>query len=365
MSKAIHLIIGIPTWCEETNIKRLTELIDASIPPYLLPHTILANADNSSPDNTRRQFMAARTKARKVSLVTLAKGKGYNFRKLFEYFLKTQADYLITFDADLVKVEQTWVECLYNETRNGFDMIVPVYFRAWFDGNMTNQIVVPIIFAVTGLAIRQPIAGEFAFSRKLIEKLVSFKWATPVMGYGIDIFCLLSAIGYGFKVSQLYLPGGKFHNQRSFDVVQLEEEFDSKFEAVIGTLFLMLSNMKSNDGKFNEFPRAPHCHYLMKREFDGAYIQNGASMAFSRLKHRTYATDIYLDSPAITDDIWCRLLKFYFQKVKTEQAVDPSALNELRYLFYMRLATCLPTLNDSNVEERVVNLSRRLRQMLK
>ena len=51
-------------------------------------------------------------------------------------------------------------------------MAVPVYRRNRYEGNTTNHLASPLLAAVLGVHVQQPIAGDFAFNRAFIERAV-------------------------------------------------------------------------------------------------------------------------------------------------------------------------------------------------
>jgi hypothetical protein len=64
------------------------------------------------------------------------------------------------------------------------------------------------------MRIRQPIGGEFCFSKALIERYLSQDvWNTDVARFGIDIWVTTQAVCGGFRVCQVFL-GAKVHDPK-------------------------------------------------------------------------------------------------------------------------------------------------------
>src|SRR4029450_12425492 len=165
----------------------------------------------------------------KVCLRTASRGKGHNFRRLFEFCREKDAAALVTIDADLEIVPADWLPALVGPVLAGrADFVTPLYGRFWYDGNMTNQFMAPLVLAVTGHPIRQPIGGEFAFSRAVIARLLDEQWPAGAYGFGTDLFAVLRSLRAGFIVGQAPLSVGKVHSWRSDSVDQLEEEMGTK-----------------------------------------------------------------------------------------------------------------------------------------
>ena len=100
------IVICIPSYNESENIENITLKIDKSFDYFAKNFIVeIINCDNNSPDLTNKLFESVKTKHKKVSIVTSAKGKGINLLNFFEYFLKNNFDYGFTIDADLNKME--------------------------------------------------------------------------------------------------------------------------------------------------------------------------------------------------------------------------------------------------------------------
>lgn len=365
-----QLIIGIPSWCEEENIRSVTEMIDAALHKdgFQPDQAILVNADNSSPDRTREEFLAAKTVYEKVSLVSNERGKGHNFLCLFKYLIEVNAEALVTVDADLERIEAGWFKDFYKAlTFGGKDMVFPLYFREWFDGNMTNQLVAPLLAAVTGVPIRQPIGGEFGFSPRLCRALVQERWHLWASRFGVDVFCTFFALRKGFSIYQMPMKGGKYHHQRSSSPEEMELEFDAKFNAVVGTLLMesVRTGKISSKNKL-EFPKTV-IDPTGKDEFNSDYIQISAKMALKKLQERVPRESwwpplaSHLD---LSDEKWVQILQQMYLTVRRHGQLSAQQFQDFRWLFYLRMASKLPFLTNENVDASVQEVSRALMERL-
>ena len=171
------------------------------------------NCDNNSPDNTKGVFLKARTDVPKIYISTPPgiAGKGYNFENLFGLVKTLGAKIVVVVDADLKSITPEWIKYFAEPIlKKGFDYVTPVYSRHKYDGTITNNICFPITYGLFGKNIRQPIGGDFAFSRKLCLYWMTQKWNTAIRQYGIDIFQSAHAVMGGFKICQAGL-GAKIH----------------------------------------------------------------------------------------------------------------------------------------------------------
>jgi len=211
--KKVELLVGIPSYNEEKTIRKVTEIISQGLEKFFpkIPSAI-ANLDNCSPDGTRREFFRAKTKVPLIYLSTPAnkRGKGYNLYNLFLFSRQLQASKIATFDADLNSITPIWLKFLFSPLFQGWDYVTPWYARQKIDGTITNLLCYPLVYGLLGKNIRQPIGGEFAFNKKLVNHWLKQKWTKEINQYGIDIFMTLEAIFSGAKICQARL-GKKIH----------------------------------------------------------------------------------------------------------------------------------------------------------
>ena len=93
------------------------------------------------------------------------------------------------------------------------DYVTPIYERSRFEGSSTNHFTFPLVYAITGHLIRQPIAGDFAFTKKIASSIYKNEISEneSIQRYGIDIFMTLTAISVSGKIFQVDL-GKKIHS---------------------------------------------------------------------------------------------------------------------------------------------------------
>ena len=101
---------------------------------------IIINLDNSSPDGTKNVFLNTPTKVPKIYISTPegVKGKGNNFKNLFEAAVELQAKAIVVVDADLKSITPQWIQYLGEPLFAGFNYVSPIYIRHKYDGSITN-----------------------------------------------------------------------------------------------------------------------------------------------------------------------------------------------------------------------------------
>jgi hypothetical protein len=362
------VVAGIPSWCEADVIARHARNVDVALAAaFPRDRRLLANADNRSPDGTSARFMAAETAAPRVALRSPPgrRGKGYNFRELFRHALSVGADVLLTLDADLEAVPPEWIPALADPVLEAdADVVVPVYPRHWYDGNLTNQVVAPLVAAVTRVPIRQPIAGEFAFSPRALEHVLSLRWPQRALRFAADLFVLFRALESDLSVVQVPLAVGKIHSWRSDTAHEVEEEMEPKFDEIAGTLLDELRRFDlPADGALPSFP-APLPLGQPPKPYDPSHVAEAAARAHRRFRrHPLFARltgGALPDSdgaPAVDERAWASILARALAVAVAEGRVEKELTACLEALFLLRIATVLPRLSDEGVEPMVSRLA--------
>jgi len=235
----VDIIVGIPTLNEADSIQHTTTTVDRGLLKYSKQFScLIVNVDNGSSDGTKNVFLKTQTKTDKVSLTTRGEGKGRNILRLLEYALQRQVKYVCMFDADLKTITPDWVQKFLDPMiHEGVEYVVPLYRRNKYEGNTTNHFCHPILAAYLGAPIRQPIAGDFGLSAKLIKYILKQKKSRSAYQYGIDIFLTMHAVGGGFSIKEVVL-GEKIHKPSFGKMVPM-------FEQVASTAFFVLPKYRN------------------------------------------------------------------------------------------------------------------------
>lgn len=206
------IAVIIPSLNEEKNISKVTKLADEGVVKYFSKYrTDIVNADSDSLDETVHIFKKVSTKSKKISIINKKRGKGVN---IYASLKKTfnDNDYFLTLDADVKSGKISWVKNFLDPIINEeYDLVVPIYTRNRFEGNTTNHFSSPITFAVFGIDILQPIAGDFSFNKKVATNLIRNFNIESDFQYGIDALLVTLAVLNKFKIKQIFL-GKKIHN---------------------------------------------------------------------------------------------------------------------------------------------------------
>ena len=233
---SVDIIVGIPSYNEADSIAYPTEIASQGLIKYF-PNkkSVIINVDNNSPDGTRDAFMNTSIEVPKIYISTPEgiKGKGNNFRNLFEAAAELQAHAVVVVDADLKSITPEWIQYLGEPLFAGMNYVAPIYVRHKYDGSITNHIAYPLLRTLFGLRIRQPIGGDFGFSGRLARAYLSEKlWNDAVANFGIDIWMTTIAIAHRFRVCQAFLGSPKSHRTKD-----PAKDLGPMFIQVVSTLF--------------------------------------------------------------------------------------------------------------------------------
>ena len=231
-----EIIVGIPSYNEADSIAYPTDIASRGLIKYF-PHkkSAIINVDNNSPDGTLDTFMNTHTKVPKIYISTPkgVKGKGNNFKNLFEAAAELRANAIVVVDADLKSITPEWIQYLGEPLFAGMNFVAPIYVRHKYDGSITNHIAYPLLRTLFGLRVRQPIGGDFGFSGRLARAYLSEKlWNDAIANFGIDIWMTTIAIARRFKVCQAFLGSPKSHRAKD-----PAKDLGPMFTQVVSTLF--------------------------------------------------------------------------------------------------------------------------------
>ena len=243
--KSLDLLVGIPCYNNEDTIRHVVTTVAEGLSGYFPDlRTGIIISDGGSLDDTRERAYGAIVPAgieRKVTIYRGLPGKGTSFRAVFEASSRLKAKVCLVVDSDLKSIRPEWIKLMVEPILNKeAQYVVPYYFRHKYDGTITSQIVYPLIRALYGLCIRQPIAGDFAIAPEILNLyLKEDVWSTDVARFGIDVWMTTTAINEGFEIEQVFL-GTKLHDAKDPAV-----DLGPMFRQIVSTLFYLI-------GKYEE-----------------------------------------------------------------------------------------------------------------
>lgn len=236
------ILVGIPCYNNEDTINHVIQMVSQGLDQYYRDaRSLIFISDGGSTDDTRdmaRSIELMPWQEKMIQIYRGISGKGSAFRAIFEAAVMLEVKACMVVDSDLRSISPDWVRLLLDPVINDdYEFVAPVYTRHKYDGTITNNIVYNLTRAVYGKRIRQPIGGDFTFSRSLakfyLEKPV---WQTDIAKFGIDIWMTINAIARNVSICQSNL-GIKVH-----DAKDPAASLGPMFVQVVGTLFNLMEH---------------------------------------------------------------------------------------------------------------------------
>lgn len=239
------ILVGIPCYNNEHTVTHVIQMVTHGLAKhYRDKRCVIHIADGGSTDDTRevaKEFEIKPWQEKIVSIYRGPGGKGTALRSIFETAERLKVKACAVVDSDLRSITSDWIHYLVDPVfTKDYQFVSPVYLRHKYDGTITNNIVYNLTRALYGKRIRQPIGGDFAFSRDVARFYIEQDvWDTDVARYGIDIWMTTNAINQGFRICQSNL-GVKIH-----DAKDPGEHLGPMFRQVIWTLFSLMERYES------------------------------------------------------------------------------------------------------------------------
>jgi len=327
----IDIVVGIPSFNNEKTISFVTGQIDKGLKKFFRnKKAVIIDSDGGSSDATKKNFLATKTHAKKLfSLYEGIPGKGSALKQVFEISSFANAEATLCVDSDLKSIRDYWVNEFIKPVFDGTDFVVPSYSRYKYDATITNQICYPIVNGFIGKNLRQPIAGDFAFSTSLARFWLKHgDWSGNTARFGIDIFMTTSALFNKFEVVQINI-GAKIHEGKD-----PSKELKPMFVQVVGTLFDQLIDNKKKwiTLKKEEIKTVGQGRKILPKPFDidRKQMREEFLYALKKRKHalkqilskKTFNSVEALAEPEIDADLWSDIvidfIASYSKKKKKE-----------------------------------------------
>ncbi|RMF91102.1 MAG: glycosyltransferase family 2 protein [Methanobacteriota archaeon] len=211
------IVVGIPALNEEATIIHVLSMVAMGLQQYYPEYrSLIVVVDGGSTDRTvhlAESFRVDTSIEKKVVRIRRSKGKGSTIRRIMQISQRAKADMLAIMDSDLLSIKPSWIDYLLRPIAFGIaDYTWSRYLRDKHDGGITKLLTYPMISALWGEEIRQPMGGEVGMSSELVERCL----AHPLFpdDFGIDTFLTTVAIANDLKIQGGILDA-KFHESTS------------------------------------------------------------------------------------------------------------------------------------------------------
>jgi hypothetical protein len=133
-------------------------------------------------------------------------GRGSGLRTTFEIAHRLGARALVLLEADTISATSEWIPRLAGPVLDGkADFVAPAYARHRYEGTISRLLLSPLLRALYGRRLHQPLGGQQALSARLLEHLlINPKWSWTG-GDVSDMWITGTAIADGFAVAEAWL----------------------------------------------------------------------------------------------------------------------------------------------------------------
>ena len=251
--KSVDLVVGVPTYNNASTVGHVLKTISAGLAAHFsAERSLLVHADGGSLDETKA--IVDQAAAHDPDLLMLSHlphpirrmiapysgsfGRSHAIYTFFEIADSLGAKALVFVDSSSQSIKSEWIALLARPILSeGFDLAAPYYSRHKYDGTITSHLIYPLIRALYGKRIRQPVGDDFAFSSRLIAYLLRQDiWHKHLSQYGLEVWMTMMALGERYKVCQSFL--GPKISVRSEPGIELS----SVLNQVVGTAFGLMES---------------------------------------------------------------------------------------------------------------------------
>lgn len=325
----VDIAVFIPSYNEAENIGLVVKKASAGLNKFYPDlASVVVNCDNNSADGTKEAFFSAECEVPRIYASTPPgyRGKGGNLRNAFQIAADLSAQVIILLDANLISVKTTWIHSLADPIINGLsEYVTPLYVRHRYDAPLTRGLAYPIMRALFGRRVSQPICIDHAFSGRVNQIYLETQWDDDDRGYKSDLKMLSTAIINQIPICQSFMA-----HPRISTVKKLDRELDKAFGHTVKAIFdLMIEtsdfwlDIKRSRPTIlagaNESPKNP----APQVDVDRAYLLNSfiqQSLSAQKVWPQFLSPELNLELmsrlsqaenggiPGLNVDLWCRIL---------------------------------------------------------
>jgi hypothetical protein len=268
-----------------------------------------------------------------------------------------------------------WLEWLAGPVlAHDFDLVAPFYRRHPYEGALTKGIVYPVFRALYGVRLRQPAAGEFACSGRLLDRLLEDDiWDREGAAVGIDVWLASSAVSGDFRVGEaaLGVRRSRMHPDEALDL-------GTTLTQVVGALFADLEARPDRWQRVRGSVAVPQFGESARVPVDPVSIDHETLIESFRLGYRELR-DIWtwvlpprtiidlrrlMDLPVarfqLEDELWARIVYDFALGYRLRVLARDHLLRSLVPLYLAWLASFIIQVrdrSDDDVEQRLERLA--------
>jgi glycosyltransferase involved in cell wall biosynthesis len=218
----VDILVGVTTYNNASTIQEVMQSIQAAfVTHFPRQRTALIAADGGSRDGTLRliretatgdfQPVVAAEALRTLHNIVVpyhgAPGRRTALRTIFAAAELSRAKACAVVGGDAGGLTPEWIDRLVRPVyRDGYDFVAPLYRRHRFDGLLLTNLLYPMMRALYGVRIREPLSAEYGVSARLAGRLIGNPaWDTELGRVGIDLWLTAAAAAGGFRACEAVL----------------------------------------------------------------------------------------------------------------------------------------------------------------
>jgi hypothetical protein len=218
---ATDILVAIPTYNNADTIGSLLDAARNGLVQFSAYKTAILQADGGSDDGTVQRAKDALDGWQNLIQVSYplypvhklavtaqsVPGRESAFHTIFSAAERLEVKACCIVEPGTNTVTADWIGSLIQPVLDSrFDYVVPQYLRQKYEGTLINGIMYPMVRALYGKQIRQPIGNDFGLSGGFIRHcLTDSNWSRDIQRHAVDLCTTISAIGSGFKICQALL----------------------------------------------------------------------------------------------------------------------------------------------------------------
>ena len=214
----VELAVSVLTYNNAATVPAVVEAVRGGLEKHFTgARAVLINADAGSADATVDRlaesglpFVRAHHDAPAAQLGAVpfhgVPGRGAALRLAVAVARRLGVRALLVLEADGTSITGEWLARLLRPVlEDGADLVMPVHTRHRYDGTITNLVLAPLVGALFGRRLHQPLSGPRAFSARLVEGLTAApRW--PESGRNMtDVWVAGTAVADGLSVHEARL----------------------------------------------------------------------------------------------------------------------------------------------------------------
>ena len=168
-NKNLDIIIGLPTYNNGKTINYVVRSAYSGLLEFFHNKNIqIVISDMGSTDKTVEViFSLIGRMGDKLKLMQYRRNKriGEAIKDILVHGVENNAKAIVILDPGLPNIKPMWMYLLINKILSGeYDVIAPYYYKHEYEAMITNFVMYPIMSAIFGLRIRNPVAMDCSLS---------------------------------------------------------------------------------------------------------------------------------------------------------------------------------------------------------